>query len=250
MIKFPLLATMVFTICLQISAQDGNVIEPKELSELRESWLAAKERESLSIMEEHLKVLASLRDQVTERGQLDDAVLVREEIKRLAQDPKILPPDSATEDTVSGLPELQRLTRSYETSTASIENEMDRKYVQELGAMIRRFEISRNLDAAFATQREQEKIKTRIANAFPFAVSARLVIIEASYGNKKTRVAVDEELTALIKNDRLSFNILQELGDPAPGNGKFLIVRYAYDGKEYTERFPGGDKRASLRLGK
>ena len=70
-----------------VSISSGE-ISPVELGKLRATWVEANERDAKPIKKKYLAALKALRTQLTQRGDLEGAVVVRNEIEALTKDGK------------------------------------------------------------------------------------------------------------------------------------------------------------------
>src|SRR5580693_4210880 len=68
--------------------------EPAELTRLRESWQRAKEQANAPIDRKYIEALNELRTRLTKAGNLDQALLVDAELKKLPLDPPAMALDS------------------------------------------------------------------------------------------------------------------------------------------------------------
>ena len=83
--------SIVIAFLFVTSASRGQQIEPQRLSQLRESWSAAKERALKPINSRYEQELNKLLQLYTKSGNLDDAIAVRKEIERISS-PSEAPP--------------------------------------------------------------------------------------------------------------------------------------------------------------
>ena len=140
-------------------AQDAGESEPEKLTALRTSWLNAKEREARPLKDKYLDALQKLRTQLTQRGNLEEAILVRAEIERLTQ---VAPKDTkpAEEGALQkNSAELQRLRRVFDNEIARLERENDHKYETALDALQKSYERAGKLESALAVKQELKAIR-------------------------------------------------------------------------------------------
>lgn len=149
-----LVAFVMTALAIPVFAQDSPN-EPEKLASLREAWTRAKVRDARPIKEKYLNALTKLRDNLTERNRLDDAVLVRSEIKYLA---KVA--EEGEELPTGGPAKLKELRKIYGREMERMAEGNDRKYVGALKKLGTSYSKARKLEAALAVRAEIEKVES------------------------------------------------------------------------------------------
>ena len=128
---------------------------PIELKNLRVTWGEANERDAKPIKKKYVAALETLRTQLTQRGDLEGAIVVRDEIEALTKDGK-------RPEAKAGVPDkFISLQHTYERELKRVMGWNQKKYRTALEALQNRFKKKGDLEGALAIKRELAELPVR-----------------------------------------------------------------------------------------